>query len=123
MVCKNAFRERIGTVSTALIALSLLVCIQCASQTTAPSAGCSTSTLSSPSPVFPKASNRVPMQSPVAELSIGEDGTVKKARLLRRSNVENWDRVILKTLKTWRFSSAPGCGLRKTKVSIDIHAQ
>ena len=122
MLSKNAFRERIGTVSTALIVLALSVCMQCASQTT-PSAGCSLSTLSNPSPVFPTLTNPAPMQTPVAELSITEDGVVKKVRLLRRSNQQSWDRAILKTLKTWRFSSAPGCGLRKTKVSIDIHAQ
>jgi len=121
MLSKNAFRERIGTVSTALTVLALSACMQCAAQTTA--APCSLSTLSSPSPVFPTLTNPAPMQTPIAELSITEDGAVKEVRLLRSSNQQSWDRAILKTLKTWRFSSAPGCGLRKTKVSIDIHAQ
>src|SRR5262249_16509144 len=80
------------------------------------------SALSSPSPVFPTTTNPSAMQTPIAELSITEDGGVKKVRLLRSSNQQSWDRAILKTLKTWRFSKAdPGCGL--TKVSIDIHAQ
>jgi TonB family protein len=117
----NAFSERIRTISTAITVLALSACIN--AQTTAPSAGCSLSTLSSPSPVFPTLTSPAPMQTPIAELSITEDGAVSKVRLPRSSNQQSWDRAILKTLKTWRFSHAPGCGLRKTKVSIDIHAR
>jgi TonB family protein len=128
MLSKNAFRkciEAISTISAALVFLSLSVNVQCAAQTTAaPSEGCSLSTLSSPSPTFPTATNPAAMQTPIAELSITEDGAVKKVKLLRSSNQKGWDRAILKTLRTWKFSkAAPGCGLRKTKVSIDIHAQ
>lgn len=128
MLFKNALRERVGTISTVCIALAFLmpsVGARCARQTTsALSAGCSLSKLFSPSPDFPTATSSVPMQTPVAELSILEDGTVKKVKLIQSSNQDAWDKAILKTLKTWRFSkAAPGCGLRKTKVSIDIHAQ
>lgn len=131
MLSKHATRKWIGAISTILavsIALALLtlsINVQCAAQTmAAPSGGCPLSTLSSPSPTFPTVTNSVAMQTPIAELSIAEDGAVKKVRLLRSSNQQSWDRAILKTLKTWRFSKAdPGCGLRKTRVSIDIHAQ
>ncbi|SRR5713226_8520482 len=128
MLSKNASGKWIGTISTISIALAFLtlpINVQSAAQTTAaPSGGCALSTLSSPSPAFPTVTNLAAMQTPIAELSITEDGVVKKVRLLRSSNQQSWDRAILKTLKTWRFSkAAPGCGLRKTKVSIDIHAQ
>jgi TonB family protein len=131
MLSKNASRKWIGTISKksttsiALAFLTLTINVRCAAQTTAaPSGGCSLSTLSSPSPAFAEGANPAAMQTPIAELSITEDGAVKKVRLLRSSNQQNWDLAILKTLKTWRFSkAAPGCGLRKTKVSIDIHAK
>lgn len=127
MLPKNAFREWIRTVSAlsavwALTFVALPSLVHCAPQDGGQhQESCSLSTVSAPAPDFPKADREVPIKTPIVELWVGEDGKVKKARLLRSTNVKSWDRAILKTLKRWEFSPAPGCGTRKTKVTVDIH--
>src|SRR5215471_20775064 len=75
-----------------------------------------------PDPEFPPLEEGKPVKldAPIAELLIRENGTVKSARLIRSSNVGAWDQVFLTTMQKWKFSKAPGCGIRKTTVSIDI---
>jgi len=81
--------------------------------------------VSTPDPDFPVIKDWKPanLAAPTAELTIGQDGSVKKVRLIRSSNVPDWDHVFLNAVKKWKFSKAPNCGLRKTTVSVDIDAR
>ena len=83
---------------------------------------CQLSRVSTPDPDFPpiKDSKPVKLDAPAAELVIRQDGTVKSARLVRSSNVSDWDQVFLNAVKKWQFSKAPDWGLRKTTVSVTI---
>jgi hypothetical protein len=74
-----------------------------------------------PEPKFHPLKAGTPVGAPALELRVADDGTVGKARLIRTSNVKDWDKEILKTVMTWRFSKAPGCGCRKTVVAITMH--
>ena len=80
-----------------------------------------------PSPVFtpeaktPHLKPGTVVGEPVLELQVGDDGGVKDVRLIRSSKIKDWDKEILKTMRTWRFAKAPGCGCRKIGVSINIH--
>ena len=60
------------------------------------------------------------VQTPVVEFSIGEDGKVVKAKLLRSSNVRIWDRAVLKSVKTWLFVEGKGCGVRTATIAVEI---
>jgi len=83
---------------------------------------CQVHAVSTPNPDFPVIKDWKPVElaAPTAQLIIDRDGNVKSVRLIRSSNVSDWDRVFLDAVKHWKFSKAPNCELRKTTVSVDI---
>jgi TonB family protein len=124
MLLRNDKRRRIETLLLAVVVGAIAFDVRSASQTTpTASSKCVPFPAFTPEPKFPslKAGEPVKLGAPALELQVADDGTVKAARLIRSSYVKDWDREILKTVKTWRFSRAPGCGSREIKVSIDIH--
>lgn len=124
MLYKNDKRRWIGTFSVALVVTAIAFNARSASQTTpAASSKCVPLPVFTPEPKFPhlKPGTLVKPGEPDLELRVADDGTVEKARLIHSSHIKDWDKEILKTVKTWRFSKAPGCGCRKTVVSINIH--
>ena len=86
---------------------------------------CQPSPVSTPDPEFPAIKDWKPVKldAPTARLMIRQDGSVKSARLIRSSNVRDWDQVFLNAVRKWRFSKAPDCGVRQLTVSVDIHVQ
>jgi TonB family protein len=88
-------------------------------------ARCQVSPVSTPDPEFPAIKDWKPVrvEAPTARLTIRQDGSVKSARLIRSSNVSEWDQVFLKAVKGWEFSKAPDCEVRKLTVSVDIHVR
>lgn len=83
---------------------------------------CQVYAVSTPNPDFPVIKDWKPVEvaAPTAQLTIYQDGNVKSVRLIRSSNVSDWDQVFLNAVKHWTFSKTPNCGLRKTRVSVDI---
>jgi TonB family protein len=112
-----------------LIAL-VIVSLSLSAQEKPPGGGpkperCQASPVSTPDPDFPEIKDWKPVElnAPTAELRIREDGSVKSVRLIRSSNVKEWDQVFVTAVRKWKFSKAPNCGFRKTTVSVDIHVR
>jgi TonB family protein len=110
----------------ALVVVSLSLNAQDKSPGDSPKSGqCQVSPVSTPDPDFPVIKDWKPVElaAPTAELVIRGDGSVKSVRLIRSSNVKEWDQVFLTAVRKWEFSKAPNCGFRKTTVSVDIHVR
>jgi TonB family protein len=123
MLFANDSKWRLGALAAQVVLLSIGLNAQNdAHVKSAASDRCTPSRVSTPDPEFPplEGGKPVKLDAPTAELLIRENGTVKSARLIRSSNVGAWDQVFLTTMQKWKFSKAPGCGIRKTTVSIDI---
>src|SRR5258707_9696314 len=70
---------------------------------------CQVRAVSTPALDFPVIKDWKPvrLESPTAQLIIRDDGSVKNVRLIRSSNVRQWDQVFLNAVKKWQFSKAP----------------
>jgi TonB family protein len=59
-------------------------------------------------------------RGPVVRVTIREDGSVAKVKLLRSSRVKSWDEEVVSKMRTARYSEARGCGERTSEMRIVI---
>jgi len=57
---------------------------------------------------------------PSVNLNVSEDGSIHDVKMVVTSRSARVDKAILDEARQWKFSAAPGCGIRDVRVTVII---